>query len=562
MLRLVYLILIFVCITPIVPGAVGVVLSSLSYVPPIGLNHFSFGGFADVFQWSAVWQSITLTVVTTILSCCLSALLCFSILQASWQHKRWGWIEKLLSPLLAMPHVAFAIGFAFLFSPTGMLSRGLTALLDAGSVSFLVKDPYGLGLSVALALKEVPFLLLMSIPILKQLKIRQLSAVTSSLGYSPSQFWWKAVFPQWFSRMRFPLIAVIAYGASVVDIGLILGPTNPPTFAVLVWQWFSEPDLSLFPRAAAGAVVLFVICCLLIGLLRLTEWLITARFRRWLISGRKGVSLPGKSILTLLLAINLFIIPVTILWSFAARWRFPDLLPSRFSMRFWQAEWNSVLPTIQDSLVLALLSSSIALVLALVAHEYQKKHKLHIPHLVIALPILVPQLSLLFGIQVTTLYLNSGSYYFWVVWSHIFFAFPYVFLALDGPWRSYDDGYTKTALSLGKSPLYVWFKIKMPILFSAIMFAWATGASVSLAQYLPTLMLGAGRISTITTEAVALSSGFDRRVTSIYAIWQALLPFIFFAFAFLVSRLQGKAIYYRRRKLINNDSFAKKPRHL
>lgn len=80
----------------------------------------------------------------------------------------------------------------------------------------------------------------------------------------------------------------------------------------------------------------------------------------------------------------------------------------------------------------------------------------------------------------------------------------------------------------------------MPILLPAIVFAWAVGISVSLAQYLPTLMLGAGRISTITTEAVALSSGFDRRVTAIYAIWQALLPLFFFTFAIMISRLPIK----------------------
>jgi ABC-type uncharacterized transport system YnjBCD permease subunit len=33
------------------------------------------------------------------------------------------------------------------------------------------------------------------------------------------------------------------------------------------------------------------------------------------------------------------------------------------------------------------------------------------------------------------------------------------------------------------------------------------GFSVSIAQYLPTLWLGAGRIPTLTSEAVALSSG-------------------------------------------------------
>ncbi|MCV5975959.1 thiamine ABC transporter permease, partial [Escherichia coli] len=121
--------------------------------------------------------------------------------------------------------------------------------------------------------------------------------------------------------------------------------------------------------------------------------------------------------------------------------------------------------------------------------------------------------------------------------------FPFIYLSLDGPWRSFDNGLTRVALSLGKTPMQAWLKVKLPILLPAIAFAWAVGISVSLAQYLPTLVLGAGRISTITTEAVALSSGFDRRVTAIYAIWQALLPFLFFSFAILLSRLHVK---YRR----------------
>ena len=82
-----------------------------------------------------------------------------------------------------------------------------------------------------------------------------------------------------------------------------------------------------------------------------------------------------------------------------------------------------------------------------------------------------------------------------------------------------------------------WFKIKVRTLSGAILFAWAMGISVSLALYLPTIMLGAGRITTLTTEAVALSSGHDRRVVALYALWQAILPFVFFSVALFTNRL-------------------------
>ncbi|OCH07107.1 ABC transporter permease [Aliivibrio fischeri] len=547
MLRALYLIIIAVCILPTLPGLLGVTVSALGYIPPLGMHHFSLDGFALVFSWEGVWRSIGLTIYSAIASSYLACLITFAVLQATWGSKFWRKVELSLSPLLATPHVAFAIGFAFLFAPTGMGVRALHSLFgydaspqNINDLAFLIKDPYALGLIVMLALKEVPFLLLMSISILTQLKIDQIEKVSASLGYSKAQMWWKCVFPQWLTKLRFPMLAVIAYSLSVVDVALIIGPTNPPTFAVLVWQWFTEPDLSLLPRAAAGAVVLFAIASLLIAFARLVEWTITKGIRCWQYSGRSGISLPGKSLFLLIISLTVLMVPLMLIWSFAQRWRFPDLLPSRYSERFWQLEWDSILSTINQSLSIAIITASIALVLAVLAHEYRIKYKWQVPGYIIAIPMLIPQLSILFGLQVVTLYLSSDSYFFWVCWAHVFFAFPFVYLSLDGPWKSFDTGLTRVALSLGKSPFQAWWKVKMPILLPAIVFAWAVGISVSLAQYLPTLMLGAGRISTITTEAVALSSGFDRRVTAIYAIWQALLPLFFFTFAIMISRLPMK----------------------
>ncbi|MCY9824880.1 ABC transporter permease [Vibrio chagasii] len=565
MLRALYFVVIVVCIIPTIPGVAGVVASSLSYIPPLGLMEPSLNGFSQVFQWEGAWHSIGLSLGSAIASSYIACFLTFCILQASWGNRFWRKIELTLSPMLAIPHVAFAIGFAFLFSPTGLGARAVHHLLGESATSselaLLVKDPYAFGLIIMLALKEVPFLLLMSISILQQIDVERITKVSASLGYSRSQIWWKCIFPQWFTKLRFPMLAVLAYSVSVVDIALIIGPTNPPTFAVLVWQWFNDPDLNLLPRAAAGAIVLFGLASLIIALARFIEWSVLKFFRAWQYSGRTGIKLPGKTVFTALAALSLAIMPLMMIWSVAQRWRFPDLLPSRYSMRFWEFEWDGIMSTVGQSLWIGLIAASVALVLALIAHEYRIKYKWQVPGFVIAIPMLIPQLSVLFGLQVTTLYVGSNAYEFWVIWAHVFFAFPFVYLSLDGPWKSFNDGLIKASLSLGKSPFQSWYSIKLPILLPAIAFAWAVGISVSLAQYLPTLMLGAGRISTITTEAVALTSGFDRRVTAIYAIWQALLPLFFFSLAILVSRLQ---LRYRRltfKGFLSNESVPQRPRH-
>ncbi|MFA0088733.1 ABC transporter permease [Vibrio sp. 10N.261.51.F12] len=567
MLRLLYGVLVVVCILPTIPGLLGVVIASLGYIPPLNLNEFNVSGFSQVFAWQGVETSILLTVSTALVSSYLACLLTFFILEACWNRPFWNKLELALSPLLAMPHVAFAIGFAFLFAPTGFGVRAVYELLGVNlqpnndSLAWLIKDPYGIGLTLMLAIKEVPFLLLMSIPILKQLKIRETIKVSSALGYKHHATWWKIILPQWFTKMRFPMLAVIAYSLSVVDVALVLGPTNPPTFAVLVWQWFNDPDLHLLPRASAGAVILFMIASLLIAFARVLERALCIRFKQWQYSGRRAPRFPGRLVILAIMSLFAIIVPLIVTWTFAQRWRFPDIIPSQFTMRFWEYEWHGVVDVMSQSLSIALVASTTALILAVVGHEYRLRYRLQVPGFVIAIPMLIPQLSVLFGLQIVTLVVSDGHYGFWVCWSHVFFAFPFVYLALDGPWRSYNHKLTQVSLSLGKSPIYTWFHIKLPQLLPAIVFAWAVGISVSLAQYLPTLVLGAGRVSTITTEAVALSSGYDRRVTAIYALFQALLPLLFFTLAMLVSRLHTRYRTLRVKGLILNESLARKPRH-
>jgi putative thiamine transport system permease protein len=525
---------------PLLPGLIGLLLSAFGYIPAINQYTLSLAGFAQLFSWPGLSQSIGLTLFISVMSTLLTALFCFSILQSCWHSRWWKQIETLLAPIMALPHVAFAIGFAFLFTPSGFVARLLGDQINLQ----LVHDPYGLGLIAVLTLKEIPFLLFMSIPLLKQLNVNTTLITAQSLGYNNAQAWQKIILPQWLPKIRFSLFAVMAYGISVVDVALIIGPTRPPTLSVLVWQWLNDADLATLPKASAGALLLLLLCLVVLLGIRFMEWLITVKWRAWQSNGRFALPIGGKGIITITYLITLTILPILLLWSVAQRWRFPDILPSRWSLRFWQQEWHYLLDIIINSLLIALVSATIALFFAIVIHEHssranQNKRHIKVPRLLISIPMLAPQLSLLFGMQVATLYIAHQYYYLWVTWAHIFFVFPYVFLALDGPWRSYDQRLDKVGLSLGLSPFKVWWQIKYPLLLPAIWIAWAVGISVSLAQYLPTLMLGAGRIATLTTEAVTLSSGQDRRISAIYALLQSITPFIFYIIAIIASRKTG-----------------------
>ena len=117
---------------------------------------------------------------------------------------------------------------------------------------------------------------------------------------------------------------------------------------------------------------------------------------------------------------------------------------------------------------------------------------------------------------------------------------------MANPWRSLDPRISKSASALGVGPLKQLLFLKIPILIPSILAASAIGISVSIAQFLPTLFVGAGRISTLTTEVIALSYGSDRRILGVVATLQALVPWIAYAGAFFISRY----IYNNRSGLV------------
>ena len=115
-----------------------------------------------------------------------------------------------------------------------------------------------------------------------------------------------------------------------------------------------------------------------------------------------------------------------------------------------------------------------------------------------------------------------------VMIAHLVFVLPYVFLSLADPYRAWDTRMGTIATALGASPDRVLWRVRLPMLLRPILTALAVGLAVSVGQYLPTLLIGGGRVATLTTEAVALASGGDRRAIGVYGLMQtgaALIPF-------------------------------------
>jgi len=149
----------------------------------------------------------------------------------------------------------------------------------------------------------------------------------------------------------------------------------------------------------------------------------------------------------------------------------------------------------------------------------------------------VPQTAFLPGLQTLLLNVGADTGLLPVVFAHLVFVLPYVFLSLGDPWRSWDARNATVAGALGAHPNRVFWTVRLPMLTRPILTAMAVGVAVSVGQYLATLLIGGGRVSTLTTEAVALASGGDRRAIGVYGLLQTFAALMPFTIALLVPNL-------------------------
>ena len=544
-----------VFLLPVAAGLVGTLLPAFGYLPAIGGERLSLEPWRALLDQPGVLSSVQLSVqsglLATVISLALAAAFC-ALLHHQANYRR---LSTMVSPLLATPHVALAIGLAFVVAPSGWLLRLVSPVLTgwdrppAGLVT--VRDPRGLAMVLGLVLKEVPYLILMITAALNQIPHAALRRVGATLGYSPAAAWFKLVFPQVYTQLRLPVYAVLAFSMSTVDVALILGPGNPPPLAVLAARWFADYDLQrYFPAAAAatmqGLLVLVSLCAWRAG-----EVCVAALGRAWCERGvRAGAVEPlartAAGLTALSLVLGLAALLGTALWSFAQSWRFPAALPDRWTTQTWALQLPRMAGTVAATVALALASALVAVLLTIACLEAETRRG-HAPtHRVLWLvyaPLLVPQIAFLYGFQVALVKLSLDGSWLAVAWAHLVFVLPYAFLSLADPWRALDPRYARTAAALGMTPWCVLWRVRLPMLLRPVLLAVAIGCAVSVGQYLPTLFAGAGRVATLTTEAVTLSSGADPRIMGVYAFAQAAIPLLVYGVAWALPAL----LYLRRR---------------
>ena len=560
MLRLFPAAALLLLIAPVAAGLAGVLLPAFGYLPVLGRSVPTVQPFRDLFAMPGLGRSVALSLGTGLVTTAAA----FGIVMlfiAGWRGTRaFSALERLVSPLLSVPHAAAAFGLAFLIAPSGFLARLFSPWATGWERPpdiLIVHDQLGVTMTVGLIAKEIPFLLLMALAALPQARASEMERMNAALGYGRVLGFLHGVLPRLYAQIRLAVLAVLAYATSVVDVAMVLGPTTPAPLAVRILDWQNDADLDRRFVAAAGAV-------LQIGVTgsALLVWLAAERVcggiaRRLAASGRRfradgWLRLLSALFMTLSSAAIFAGIFLLALWSFAGPWRFPDALPQALSLAAWENVLRSLAGPLRDTLALGLAASLAATVLALGALEYEARSGRNRSGRALKslyVPLLVPQVAFLFGLQILFSFLGWDGTFLAVLLAHLVFVFPYVFLSLSDPWWHWDPRYGHVVRALGRTPAAVFWLVRLPMLTRPALTAAALGFAVSVALYLPTLLIGGGRLPTITTEAVALASGGSRDLIGATALVQSVLPFLGFALAAVIP-----AVVFRNRRLLRSTA--------
>ena len=523
-------------IIPIIFGFIGFFLPSFGYFPILGKSEFNLNYFYISFNIAGISKSIIMSLFTGLGSTLLALFFSQVILLYFFKTRAYNYIKIIISPLIALPHITMAIGLIFLFSPSGLFFRLFSPWLtgfDRPPNFFIIPDEYGFFLILGLILKEIPFFILVSLSAIQQFSARQIFDLGKSLQNSNFSSWCILIFPLIYKKIRLVIFIVIAFTASVVDMSLILAPSTPSTLAIRILQIYQSSDIDSFFIASNLALIqLLIIVILLLSwmiLERIVEHKLFFIFFMKILSFKifflKNLIFASAAILFSLSVLGIF---SSLLWGFSKNWYFPSFFPNSIDIdtfiNFYNENKFIIFISIFISVVVSFLSSLLTIIWVELM-DILKMKKLYLEW-IIFIPLFIPQISFLIGLQSFIILFNFDSFLIPLIIIQLFYVIPYSFIILAPSLREIKKDIIRVAASLGKNRFQRLVQIKLPIIMSSFLTSFAIGMLVSFSLYIPVYFIGAGRVTTLTVEALNLALSGSRQDLGVATFFQIIIPIL------------------------------------
>jgi len=244
------------------------VAQSLGLMSVIGQNTLSLDAYRNILSgqgpaggefWGSLVFSLWVSITSTIVSSALA------LLVAVWLAERRagsGNVDTLaLNWNLAFPHLVWAVALLLFLSQSGLLSRWAATLgliQTPADFPVLVRDSYGIGIILHYVSKEIPFLALIILAVLRA-QPAGYDLIAENLGASRWQRLRYVTLPLVMPSLISGALLVFAFIFSSYEVPALLGVDYPRMLPVLALRFFNDPDLHARADGMAISLVITVI---------------------------------------------------------------------------------------------------------------------------------------------------------------------------------------------------------------------------------------------------------------------------------------------------------------
>ncbi|MEP7136666.1 MAG: ABC transporter permease subunit [Chloroflexota bacterium] len=242
------------------------VAQSLGLISVIGANTVSLDSYRNLvtgtgLAGSEFWGSLAFSLWVSIASTLISSVL--ALLVAVWlSEQRSGNGDTLaLNWNLAFPHLVWSIALLLFLSQSGLLARWAASLgLISTPADFpvLLRDRFGIGIILHYVSKEIPFLALIILAVLRT-QSTGYDLVAENLGASHWQRLRYVTLPLVMPALLSGSLLVFAFIFSSYEVPALLGVGYPRMLPVLALRFFNDPDLRSRADGMAISLIITVI---------------------------------------------------------------------------------------------------------------------------------------------------------------------------------------------------------------------------------------------------------------------------------------------------------------
>lgn len=488
---------------------IGVII--LFYLPVVTIltkvfiNGLLYRELTEFAHSGVFWNTLSFTVREAFLSAAFSLLLALpgAYYFGNYDFPGKRYLRNLLVLPFMLPGILVVLGMVVFYGQNGTLNYWLAFFFPKSGFRFT-----GLYGFFGIVLANVFYNFTFCIRVLGESWERidpNLSQASRTLGSSRFRTFYRVTLPLLMPTISYLFLLIFLYSFLSFTVVLVLGGYLYKTFEVLIYIEYNN-KLN-FDRATMIAALQMA---LLGGVLFLQYWF----SRRARITGGFGRCLPRMSFrctpwisrfaLAYGLLVGLFFgAPLgSICFRSIMRRGLPgDGLTFEnyrllFESGFRFIVGKNLITVVGTSVGLAITVALVTTLVAyLLARSRRKKHW-QSGDLWLQLPVGISFLTFSYGILL--LGRRFLPPFILIVWAQIFLAFPLVYSLLRTAWRDLGEVTLEAAKTLGAKPIQVFWTVELPVMRKAIATAAAYAMSFSLGDLAAVLMLGQGKLVTVS----------------------------------------------------------------